>query len=108
MDRSIQLLRDAKIAVDSNPRLKAVIEVTEIHEEGSDWIKRDFDPTSMPLRDAIDDASASAARTEAISALEGTKDPVLKKMSEKIKRQPPSENIHWSPDKGKILIIDMQ
>ncbi len=107
--RSTRLLRDAKAAIDSNPRLKSVMDVVDIHGEGDDWIMRDFDPKSVPLKNAIaDEVGAMVARDRAISALQGTKDPVLSKISEKITRQPPSENIHWSPDKGKILIIDMQ
>jgi len=108
MGESIQKLRDAKNAVDANPKLKADIEVVEIHERGSDWVVRDFDPTSIPLKDALVDANASAARTRVIAELTGTTDSILINVLKKLRREPPSENLHWSTTKQKILIIDMQ
>lgn len=108
MAESIQLLKDTKAAVDANPKLKADIEVVKIHQQGSDWALRDFDPDSIPLKQALSDPNVSAARARVIAELESTQDPGLKNVLKKIQRQPPSENIHWSPTKQKILIIDMQ
>jgi hypothetical protein len=106
MGESIRKLKEAKNAVDANPKLKADIEVVEVYKQGSDFVLRDFDPTSIPLKNALGDTSVAAARSRAISALEGTTDPMLSNILGKLRRN--SENVHWSPAKQKIVIIDMQ
>jgi hypothetical protein len=106
MGESIRLLRGAKDAVDANPKLRADVEVAKVHKQGSDWVLRDFDPDSVPLRRALSDADASAARARAIAELEGTTDPLLQDILKKLQRN--SDNVHWSPSKKKIVIIDMK
>jgi hypothetical protein len=110
--QSVRLLKEADSAIQANEALAADIEVVKIHRQGSDWILRDFDPRSFPLRDAIgSDAIAQAAHSRVINILranEGRNSSVLNKILEKIQRRKPSENLHWSPEKRKILIIDMQ
>jgi hypothetical protein len=83
-----------------------VIDVVEVSRSGGDWVQRGFDPDSIPLKLALEDPAVAAARSEAIAALEGTTDPTLKSLLDKLRNN--SENIHWSPSKGKILVIDMQ
>jgi hypothetical protein len=113
MSRSIQLLEDAGTAVSSNAKLRADMEVVRIHEKGSDWVLRDFDPNSVPLKSVAADANVAAARARVIAELErmeseGALANALANVLKKLKREPPSENIHWSWGNGKILIIDLQ
>src|SRR6266508_2463686 len=91
---SVNLLKEADAAIQANETLAADIEVVKIHKQGSDWILRDFDPRSLPLRDAIgSDAKAQAARNRVISLLkanEGNNSSVLNKILERIQRRNPS------------------
>jgi hypothetical protein len=110
-EEGIKLLEDAKADVDANPNLANDVEVVKIHEKGPDWILRDFDPMSVELRDG--GSAAEAARTRAIAELEamrkrGELTEVLKDILKKLKKEPPSANLHWSPSKGKIIVIDMR
>lgn len=111
MPASLSKLRQVKADVESHPRLGADIEVVQIHEQGPDWILRDFDPNSVELK--AGPTEAQAARGRAIVALEaleskGSLTAMLADLLKKLKKQPPSANLHWSPSKGKILVIDMQ
>ena len=113
MSKSIQLLEQTRAAVESNAKLKADIEVVKFHERGGDWGLRDFDPASIPLKQAASDANVAAVRGRVIAELqrmqsEGTLPQILAEVLRKLIRQPPSENLHWSWAEGKILIIDMQ
>ena len=108
MPESIRRLERAAELVDSTPTLKKNIDVVKIHEKGSDWILRDFDADSFPLKNALGDESVAAVHKEVVSALKGTNDEILEMISKKITKNPPSANLHWSPSKQKILIIDMQ
>jgi hypothetical protein len=112
MPRSIKLLRDANAGVEGNPTLKANMEVVKIGETGSDWVIRDFDGATVPLKNALGDAAAAKARADSIAALEamkkaGTLTEALKSLLGKLNKGP-SANLHWSPTKGKIIVIDMQ
>jgi hypothetical protein len=85
--------------------------VVKIYEEGPDWILRDFDPNSVELK--AGPAEAQAARARAITELEaqrssGGLSSMLTDLLNKLKKQPPSTNLHWSPSKKKIVVIDMQ
>ncbi len=113
MPRSIQLLRDVRTSVEANATLRSVIDVVRIHERGSDWVLRDFSPDSVPLRSAMGDAAAVSARTRAIAELEamrgrGELNAVLRNLLKKLRKDPPSANLHWNPGTGKIIVIDMQ
>ena len=106
MGESIRLLREARSGVQANGRLRAVVEVVEVSRTGSDWALRGFDPNSIPLKNALGDSRASAARLEAIAALETPPNATMQLIKDKLLSN--SANLHWSPTKGKILIIDMQ
>jgi hypothetical protein len=111
MPASVTKLRQVKADVESQRKLSADVDVVRVHEEGSDWILRDFDPNSVDLK--AGPAEAQAARARAIAELEviksnGELTAVLADLLKKLKKQPPSANLHWSPSKGKILVIDMQ
>ncbi|NOT27871.1 MAG: hypothetical protein HOP16_17435 [Acidobacteria bacterium] len=113
MPESLRLLRDVRSAVEANPKLNSVVEVVKIHETGPDFILRDFDAATVELKGAGGDANAQAARVKAIAELEGQKkagglSDVLENLLKKLKKEPPSANLHWSAEKGKIIVIDMQ
>lgn len=105
MDESVQNLKDAKRFVDADSRLKDDMEVVAVHERGGDWIRRDFDPSSVALKAASGDGAAQAARQRVIGLLEGTTDRVGASILKKLNKE--SANIHWSPIRNKLLIIDM-
>ena len=48
---SVQLLRDAAKLVDGNAELAKHLEVVRVHDEGPDWIVRDFDKGSKEVTD---------------------------------------------------------
>jgi hypothetical protein len=111
MPASLSKLRQVRADVESHPKLSADIEVVKIHEEGPDYILRDFDPNSLELK--AGPAEAQAARARAIIELEarrsnGGLSAMLADLLHKLKKQPPSANLHWSPSKQKIVVIDMQ
>jgi hypothetical protein len=111
MPASLSKLRQVRADVESHPKLSADIEVVKIHEEGPDWILRDFDANSLELK--AGPAEAQAARARAITELEtqrsnGGLSAMLADLLHKLKKQPPSANLHWSPSKQKIVVIDMQ
>jgi len=112
MPESLRKLQDVRSEVSSNPKLNETIDVVEIHEQKGDWILRDFDANSLELKNAAGEGPVTA-RTRAINELEalrseGKLTAVLADLLKKLKKEPPSANLHWSPSKGKILVIDMQ
>jgi hypothetical protein len=111
MPASLSKLRQVRADVEAHPKLSADVDVVKIHEEGTDWILRDFDPNSLELK--AGPAEAQAARARAIAELEaqrsnGGLSDMLADLLRKLKKQPPSANLHWSPSKQKIVVIDMQ
>jgi len=108
MAESIRKLEQTRNAVRNDPRLSADMDVVQVHEKGPDWIVRDFDPNSVPLKSVLGDPQVAGARQRLIQALECTTDPMLRDVLGKLRRTPPSANLHWSPETEKILIIDMQ
>lgn len=99
----LQLVRERAAA---EPRIDRFLAVVAVHERGSDWILRDFDPHSLPLKSQMSSPQARQAYEELLVALRRTQDPLLRKVYEKIHRRPISENLHWSPTLQKILLID--
>lgn len=114
MEQSITLLRQMDEAINKNPELNKLMEVVKVHDQGPDWILRDFDINTAPLSDFAKDADMLAVRKEAIAALEKvvSKPPVpptAEKVLAKLMKEPPgeiSENIHWSEKRKKIVLID--
>jgi hypothetical protein len=106
MPESIRRLEAAEQAVAGDLDLSANIEVVSIHETGTDWILRDFDPSSVPLRAVSQDPAIQGAVAAATKALERTSDPILKEILKRIRKL--SANVHWSRQKKKLLIIDLQ
>jgi hypothetical protein len=111
MPRSLQLLRDARAAIEPDPKLNGVLEVVKIEQTGPDWILRDFDPNTVELGDTEADPGAQAARSRAIAELQarqraGGLSEILRNVLKKLNKN--SDNLHWSDAKQKIIIIDMQ
>lgn len=108
MPESIRLLEEAKNIVDANPLLKQYIEVVEVTKKGTDWIVRGFNRRSIQLSEAISDSDpiVSKVRELAIEALSNQQGTIQQSILKKLVKN--SENLHWSPNSQKILIIDMQ
>lgn len=104
---SLRLMKGARALVESDPVLAADLEVAGIDKAGGDWILRDFDPDSFEiLEDDLKDPEISAARARVMDRLSLKNGELAKTMRLRLKAK--SINVHWSPAKGKILIIDMQ
>jgi len=58
------------------------------------------------LKDALGDQAVAAARQRCLDALTAEQGAAAKEIRRKLVRN--SANLHWSPEQGKILIIDMQ
>jgi len=105
MDLSLQKLRAAREAVGANPELAGHVDVVAVHERTGDYIVRDFDPSSKPLSQSPAGEASQEAAIEAIlksKSRSATEQDILNKLQNK------SDNLHWSPSRKKILIIDMQ
>ncbi|RKG52526.1 hypothetical protein D7X30_33510 [Corallococcus sp. AB011P] len=113
MPKSVKKLQEAEAAVEANHRLQADIKVVKIIEQGPDWVLRDFDSSSMELSKAMSNSMTSAAYRRVITELQRMKSvgqlpPVLEDLLKKLTRpKGPSNNIHWSPDINKLVVIDM-
>jgi hypothetical protein len=104
----VSYLEQARLQVEADPKFDRYISIVKVHERGLDWIIRDFDTTSRPLRDVLQYVpDAALARKELIKNLSGTRDPLMIKILKKLTRDPISENLHWSPISRKILLIDI-
>ena len=111
MAESLAKLESVKSDVASNPKLSADVAVVVVHERGPDWILRDFDPNSIELRNGPSEAQSARARLIAELQTKGSAGELTEALAEllkKLKRDPPSANLHWSPSNRKIIVIDMQ
>lgn len=106
MGKSVDLLRRARAAIDGDPALRGRLEVVDVYRQGNDWVLRDFDPDSLPLARALDDPAVAAARQQLIDALQGASDPILRDILTKLENN--SANLHWSPARERIIVIDVQ
>ncbi len=114
LDQSVAKLEEMQQELTRFPHLQKDITVVRVHERGPDWIVRDFDANSLELKAA--GAEAQAARVRLVQELEklSLQSPGGKLAGElggllaKLRREPPSANLHWSPSLQKILIIDLQ
>lgn len=106
--KGIDDLRATRSMVLSYTDLSKFLEIAEIHEEGPDWIIRDFDPSSVPLKKVMFDPTIySKIQHLKINIKKLHLSEKFKNILNKLNRNPPSENIHWSPQKNKLLIFDM-
>jgi hypothetical protein len=71
MPQSVLKLKQAKQVVEANSDLATEMEVVEVHKVGSDWVLRDFDAKTIPLKDAMKSStSAKEAQARALKAIE--------------------------------------
>ena len=103
---ALKRLAQAQAVVDSVAKLKQLMSVVQVDEKGSDWMVREFDTSSIPIGEAVKDPQVAAIRQQAIDALRGSSDPMAQELLKKLENN--SANIHWSPAKGKLLVIDTQ
>ena len=105
MPESVRLLDDAAAAIDNNADIARHLDVVRISDRGPDWIVRDFVSGTDPLRDVISsNPAAQAARDAVLPHLSGgVLDDINSKFMGTI-----SENLHWSPTRNQIIILDMQ
>ena len=113
MDKSVQLLRDARSEVLANPRLSKDLDVVKVQGKGPDWILREYRPDTIPLKDAMGDKAANSAWNRAIEAIGEPETDAMRSLLSKLKQTKkgklsPSSNLHWSPETGKIIVIDMK
>ena len=107
MAESLRLLRAARATVQGNAALSPHMDVVEVGSTGSDWAVRGFEADSITLADAVgSNPAAATARAQAIAALQGSTDAVSQSLLSKLNSN--SANLHWSPSRGKIIVIDMQ
>ncbi len=117
---SVGLLERVKDIVDNDPILNQYIEVVKIHEQGKDWIERDYYEYSTELKKAIGKSHvASTTYTEVMNRLQELriKYAILwtqytlqeiqdfNKLYDKFNKQ--SFNLHWEDNLNRIIIIDM-
>jgi hypothetical protein len=104
--QSVEKLEEAAKLIEGDPALSRDMTVVDISQKGTDWIERGFDPTSVPLKNALGDEAVAAARQRCVDALKAEQGSAAKDILKKLTKN--SANLHWSPEQGKILIIDMQ
>ena len=105
-ERSVRYLEETRNRIETNPELNQYIEVVEVHDQGSDWILRDFYPFSYELRNALkNEEEARIVYDRVIALLSDTTDFYLMKVLQKLKDT--SYNLHWDANLNKIIIIDM-
>ncbi|OQW50854.1 MAG: hypothetical protein A4S09_11040 [Proteobacteria bacterium SG_bin7] len=116
----IRLLEDARASIESKDELSNLIEIARVYEKGSDWVLRDYDSSSVPLKQILHDYDSSSVPLEqilhalavktrggALRNLYNSKEPALIRLKNMLERNPPSINVHWSRSKKKILIFDL-
>lgn len=104
----LNILRMARSSIIETSELSQYIDIAQIYEEGPDWIIRDFDADSVPLRNVMHDTDIQLVVQKAVKELKKNElNPYLKKVLKKIEKNPPSENVHWSNKSKKLLIFDM-
>jgi hypothetical protein len=105
MRRSVQLLKTVRTAVERDPVLSRYVRVIAIHEEGQDWILRDWVTAKQTVAQAAGAREAVNAVVEAIGRMEagGTMPEELRLLRSRIRDR--SENLRW--DGAQIVLVDM-
>jgi hypothetical protein len=105
MRRSVQLLKATRAAVERNTALSRYVRVIAIHEEGQDWILRDWVVAKQTIGRAAESQDAVKQVVEALGRMEagsGLPDE-LKTLRTRIRER--SENLRW--DGERIVVVDM-
>lgn len=92
--------------VEDTPKLRSYLAVSKIKERGKNFIVKEFSPNSVELRDVASNADALKAIEGLKRELSNSSDIINAKLLNALNRNPISDNLHWDPDKGKILLID--
>ena len=105
MRRSVQLLKTVRAAVERDPVLSRYVRVIAIHEEGQDWILRDWVTAKQTVAQAAGSREAVNAVVEAIGRMEagGAMPEELRLLKSRIRDR--SENLRW--DGAQIVVVDM-
>jgi hypothetical protein len=105
MRRSVHLLKAVRAAVEKDPTLRRYVRVVQIHEEGADWIQRDWVSAKLTIGDAAEALPTVRQVAEALGRMEaaGTLTSELELLRERIHIR--SENMRW--DGERIVVVDM-
>lgn len=103
----VEILKLARNLQEENLAVNEYIEIAKIYETGSDWILRDFNPNTIPLKIGITNPDVSSAFGNALAVLKKSSDPIAKKIIRLLEKSPPSDNVHWIPETKKFYIFDM-
>lgn len=105
MGRSVKLLKATRAAVERTPELSRRVRVVHIHEEGPDWILRDWVAAKQTVSRAPGAQETVAQVVEAIGRLEaaGGLPEELKTLRTRLRER--SENLRWDGDR--IVVVDM-
>jgi transcriptional regulator with XRE-family HTH domain len=102
--KSIELLQEAYSIINKDSDLNQLIDVVKIYEIGDDWMIRDFDLQTINLKAANKSDETAKIVIEKAKKLMAEKK-VLPNLWKKLDSL--SDNMHWSKERGKILVIDM-
>ena len=100
-------IENARLLVEQDRDLREVLWVAAIYQRGSDWILRDFDATSVPLSEVFHETEARHAFKVLRTLLKDRREPSLKIIRQYLERPKLSPNVHWSPTRNKVFIIDL-
>jgi hypothetical protein len=103
----VRMLEEAHTAVQAQPKISRLLSVVKVVERGPDYIVREFDAKSVPLKSIMEREEVTKAIIELKRELRFSTDSNLKKIYKKLDHEKPSENLHWSPEQKKILLIDI-
>lgn len=105
MRRSVDLLKATRAAVEADVQLRQHIKVAAIHEEGPDWIMRDWITADQKVGSASESQNARKQVFEALGQMEarGRLPEALETLRTRISDR--SENLRW--DGTRIVVIDM-
>lgn len=105
MGRSVRLLKATRAAVERDAVLSQYVRVVAIHEEGPDWILRDWVTARQTVAQAGGAQDAVSAVVEAIGRLEasGGLSDELRLLRTRIRER--SENLRW--DGAQIVVVDL-
>lgn len=92
--------------IEKSNALKNHMTVSKITEMGKNYIVKEFAPKSTPLQKMVGDPKVKKILKSLKRELSKTTDPMGQKLMVAIGKKPISDNLHWDPDKGKILLID--
>ena len=105
MRRSVKLLKDARSAVAGDPVLRKHVRVVAVHEEGKDWILRDWVSANQTIGGAPAAQEALNRVTEALGRLDANGGLAEALSTLRIRIRERSENLRW--DGERIVVVDM-